>query len=307
MALRHHIGIEITRAEFRLVEIRMNDGFVVVLRCGVYPTTHAFGSALLHQVPFDHALAKSFVHDASIMFHERALFASHMSIVVPDHAAVLTVLPLEEQFSDADLQEHLQWECATLSGLPEGTRFRVRTREAGKSGDTRLRLLAGMPQATIEFLTSAFSHLTFAVHAIEVEHLLFESMLPAPADGAAPARAVLGMHEHVCTSSILSDSHPAGLRSVAVDTSETRIRTALHSLRAVLQSTDATIDEAFVFGPHGDEQARAELASVTGIPVRAFNPMRAVTFLSGAEAAHAGSFPPHTFNAALLAAVKGAS
>ena len=288
------------------MEIRESEGFPSVLRCGVYATERNYAGPALHDAPYNYELAKAFVQDASRMFHDRKLFASNMTIILPADAAVAAVIPCDSRLDEMTRRDQLEWECCMLAGMEAGSKFRVFSQLLRRASETDDYLVAGLPRETIAFLTSTFSHLTFSVRSIEIDHFLFETMLPAtPANIQMDSRAVIGMHEHRCTASILTGEQHAGVCHAAPGPRRTIISTALRALHSLLESSGIKVEEVFLYGSCADDKARAELCRMLSIPVRIFSPIRAVSFLAGSEAAEAAKVPASAFSAALLGALKG--
>ncbi|MBL0173787.1 MAG: hypothetical protein IPP94_00695 [Ignavibacteria bacterium] len=308
MPLSHHLGLEISDNALRLVEVRINDGFPIVLRCDVAEASHAYGSDLLHRVPFDYELAKAFITDIAGLFHGRTVLSNRISVVLPATVPLLVTLPVDADLSPSERDEHLQWECRTLSGAPDNAEFHLYQQSLGHGKDTEILLVAAMPRETVRFLKSAFEHLTFQVSGIEIDHFLYETFIPTLYPQAARATfAVLGIAPPRCIASVTGEDGYLGMLRGTITRAGHAELDALTVLHGVLHEHPATVMQAiFLYGPGATEHSAQALSRLLDVPVHAVHPMRAVSFIAGAEAEKARAHTPETFDAALCAAMKGA-
>jgi hypothetical protein len=308
MPLSHHLGLEITDNALRLVEVRINDGFPIVLRCDVVETAHPYGSELLHKLPFDYQLAKAFIGDIAGLFHGRTVLSNRISVVLPTTVPLLVTLPVDADLSPAERDEHLQWECRTLTGAPDNAEFHLYQHVIGRGPGSEILLVAAMPRETVRFLKSAFEHLTFEVSGIEIDHFLYETFIPTLYPQVARATfAVLGIAPPRCIASVTGADGYLGMQRGEVTRVNHPEIDALSVLYAILHAHPATVMQAmFLYGPGATEQSTQSLAQLLDVPVHAVHPMRAVSFLAGAEEEKARAHTPETFDAALCAAMKGA-
>jgi Tfp pilus assembly PilM family ATPase len=309
MALSHHLGLEISDNALRLVEVRMSDRFPIVLRCEVAECQHAFGSALLHRVPYEYALAKAFVGDIASLFHGRAILSHRISIVLPSTAALIATIPIDSGLGETALKEHLQWECRTLSGTAPDAQFQLFHQVIGRGNGYDTHLLAALPRETVTFLKSTLEHLTFEVTGIEIDHFLFETVIPRfyPEAGGKTI-GVVGIAPPRCIASVSGADGYLGVhrdRVTRADRPGNEVLSTLHPL--LLSRPDTALQTLFLYGPGATTPVEQNLAELLTIPVRAVHPARAVSYVTRAEEEKAAAHPAHTFDAALSAAIKGAA
>ena len=306
MAVTHHIGLEIAQNAFKLVEIRTLDGFPAILRADLYETTRNYGSSLLHEIPFDYDLAKSFIHELTDLLQRRMVYSGAVSISLPALVPVIATIPVDAGLTVDEKREHFLWECRTLNALDPDLDLHVMPLLLDSRDGVETHLLVSLPKATLQFLKSTFLHLTFSVHSIDIDHFILEravrKMHPQATEAAI---AVFGIFEEYCLLGVYHESAYRGFRSTAVSYKENYVKQVLRLLESVLAGEESLqIDQIFLYGQCATKSFQDTLRSVVRVPVTVFNPFSRFSFLTESDASAAVKHPKHTFDVAVCAAWK---
>ena len=166
-----------------------------------------------------------------------------------------------------------------------------------------------MPRETVRFLKNTLEHLTFEVTGIEIDHFLFETFIPKLyPEATGKTVAVIGIAPPRCTASLAAADGYIGVRRDALMRSDQPTNEVLGTLHNLLEAhPDTAVQSLFLYGPAATNTTERMLAELLDIPVRTVHPVRAVSFVTRAEAEKAAAHPAHTFDAALCAAIKGAA
>lgn len=308
MSIAHHIGFDIGRKSFRLVELRATDGFPVVLRTSVTETPHDFSTPLLHEAPFDQEVATSFVRSVSELLHRRPFFSTTVSITLPVDLPLIATVPVDATLTKEEIREHLHWECRTLSSLDPSVDLSVLPFLLHATDAVITYLVVSLPKPTVQFLKSVFQHLTFTVRAIDMAHFVMERAIrrlqTAPAEAAA--HAVLGAFDDMCAIGVFRGPEYRGFRYSRVSYREQYLSRALQLLDDLLGTAhESSVESIHVYGPAANERLFEQLSSLLRIPVLPFRPMEKVSFLAETDAIEARTHAPFAVDTALCAAWGG--
>jgi hypothetical protein len=307
MAVDHHIGFEIAERSLRLVELRVSDGFPSILRADEVATSHAFGSSLLHSIPFDRDLAKAFVRDVAALVHRRPFLAQRISIVLPPLVPLIGTFPVDAHLPPDEQRRHLERECRRLTFIDDASDVSVLSFpiERAEAADTHLAV--SLPRTTVDFLQSVFSHLTFQVDSIDIEHFVVErasQRIYKEVEGLTCG--TLGLFTAGCTASIARADTYFGFRVAAASWRRQYLAHALSLLTSLLQTrARASLEALVLFGDERCEEFHPSLEQALGIPVHRFLPSRNISFMADTAALDADRLPPHVFTAATAAAWNG--
>jgi Tfp pilus assembly PilM family ATPase len=309
MAVDHHIGLEIAENGLRLVELRVNDGFPFILRADEITTRHAYGTALLHSTPYDRDLAKEFVRDVATLVHRHPFLSARVSIVLPPLVPLIATIPVDAHLSAAEQRQHIMRECKQLTSLGDNAQVSVLSFPLARADAAVNNLAVSLPQPTVDFLKAVFSHLTFEVHSIDIDHFVIERAAQRLyKEHAASTCGMLGLSATACTASITRGDAYFGFRVSHTSYKQQYLAHALSQLSTLLQSrARASLDALMLFGDERCEEYHPVLESVLDIPVHRFLPSRHIAFYSAATAEEAERHPPHVFTAAAAAAWNGLS
>lgn len=304
MSVDHHIGLEIAEHSLRLVEMRMSDGFPFILRADECQTEHAFGTALLHSVPFDRDLAKEFVRDVATLVHQHPFVSDRISIVLPPLLPLIVTIPVDAHLSPKEQRSHIAWECRQLTSLDRKTEVSVLSFPLEKLEDSISFLAVSMPQTTVDFLKSVFSHLTFQVHSIDIDHFVIErasqllyKQLPEKTCGS------LGLFNTSYTASIMRGDAYFGFKLSPATYRQHYLAEALSLLASLLQKrARSSMDSLLLFGDDRCDEFQPALEKVLDISIHRFLPSQHITYYSKATAEEAARHPAHVFTAAASAA-----
>jgi Tfp pilus assembly PilM family ATPase len=309
MAVDHHIGVEIAEQSLRLVELRVTDGLPAILRADELPTRHRFGTALLHDVPFDRDLAKEFVRDIATLVHRHPFLSSRLSVVLPPLVPMIATLPVDANQTHEEQRRYLARECTSLSSLDDAARVSVLSFPLSRTDSTVQHIAVALPQSTVDFLKSVFLHLTFQVHSIDIDHFVVERAAQRfYKEESTGTCGTLGLCAASCTASITRGKTYFGFRVSRMSWREQYLAHALSMLSALLRTrAKASMDALVLFGDERCDEFHPALEKVLDIPIHRFLPSRLITFHSDTSAAHADTRPLHTFTAAVAAAWNGLS
>jgi Tfp pilus assembly PilM family ATPase len=246
MSVSHHIGLEIAGSCFRLVELQRQDHHTVVLRADVYDTGENFASPRMFDLPFDRGLAKTFISDLLNALTASAIYSPAVSLVLPSDLPLVATLPLDVSVAEQERMALLEWECRTLMGFAEGTAMSVLMHPIRRDGVQSSALVVALPQSLVDFLNSVFSHLTFELAAIDIDHFVMENLvrLQYPkytADGLA----VLGLFASHCSAGIYHGSVYSGFRLGQISY---RQQYASQALRLIEDLSTRRLDNVYCFG-----------------------------------------------------------
>jgi hypothetical protein len=250
MAIKHHIGLEISEQAFQFVEVRIVNGAPLILHAERIRTTRDFGTQLLHETPFHKDLAKAFISDMTSLFQKHNLLASTISIALPVSVCLVTTLPVDRRLSEAERTEQFAWECRTLMSLSPEIKVRVLSQPMQTIGDGEHHLLVALPESTLVFLSSVLSHLTFTVQSVEPNHFVQENSILQSGDRSAGSGfAVCGIFESCCSVGVYEQDRYCGFRSGIVSYKQQLASTILLHLEKVLTDHHATrVDTLHLFG-----------------------------------------------------------
>lgn len=247
MNVAHHIGLEIAGNCFRLVELQRQDHHTVVLRADVCDTGADFASTRVFDLPFDRDLAKIFISDLVRTLTASNVYAPAVSLILPSDLPLVATLPLDVSVPEAERMAQLEWECRTLMGFPEDTAMSVLSHPIRRDGMHASALVVALPQSLVHFLNSVFSHLTFDLAAIDVDHFVMENLVRLrypkyTSDGLA----VLGMFASYCSAGVYHGSVYNGFRIGPVSYRQQYATQALHLIESIAVGP---LDNVYCFGP----------------------------------------------------------
>ena len=308
MAIRHHIGLEISEQSFQFVEVRIVDEAPLILHAERIRTSRDFSAQLLHEAPFHKDLAKAFISDMTSLCQRQNLLASAISVALPISACLVTTVPVDSRLSESERTEQFEWECRTLMSLSPDTKVRVLSQPMQKMDDGERHLLVAFPEATLVFLSSVLAHLTFTIQSIEPNHFVQEnSILQHERLNAGSGFAVCGLFDSCCSVGVYENDCYRGFRSGIVSYKQQLSSTVLLHLENILNEHHNTrIDTLHLFGPSATEQMESTFRQLLHIEVRRCDLTTTVPFASQAGEAAALKEKPFTFDTALRAALRNA-
>jgi len=287
------------------VELRANNDGSVIARASAVKTEYDFGSSIIHDVPYNRKLAKSFITDLTLLFHNSPLASQRVSIAIPASSMIIATFPVDPHLSDQQRDEQLSWECRTLYGYGSERQIDVQTHLLRSTGDADYFLAAGMPKQTSTFLKSVFSQMALTVSDIDVEHFTVENhiqeLIPNP---GAHSFAVFGLFETHCAVGVYDRGRYCGFKQASVSAKEGYFAQTLRLLQAILAGEPTVkLEAVFAYGNAAAQPALDALRSILAIPVRRYEPRKATPALDQRTAENLSRCTPHTFDIAASAAI----
>lgn len=305
MDVRHHIGLEIAEHSFRLVEMSTQDRRTTILRADIWETEHDYASHLLHEVPFEKNLARSFIASLSDLINSDAIFSTAVSLVLPVDLPVITTLPIDRGMTEEAKFEQLQWETRTLAGLPEKTQMHILTHRVGQTADAEKILVVALPQSTVDFLVTTFSYLTLDLASIDVDHFILEDWVRHSYGSDTQARiGVLGLYSRFCSAGVYTAGSYRGFRMRGFDSRRQYLAQTVQAFDELLRPDALPLDSVYAFGAEAIPGVAETLQGLLDAPVSRIIPL-VNTNVSDEIRTTLDLYGEHHFDAAAGAALRG--
>lgn len=299
----HKLGIEIADHAFRLVELRYQNNVPTILHADEFATEYNFGSHLLHDAPFNEALAKSLLRDLTLFFRRQKIFSSSVSVTIASHVPFIATLPIDASQTSEEQLRHLRWECELHLPHWRNIDLKIFTHPLSENDGAKVFLTIALPSRTVQFLSTIFSLLTLKLDNLMIDHFAVEHAVDTLVH--TKTYALLGFHEHYFTLSLYQDHIYIGYKTHQFQSREHTISAVLRALHELLHSpADGILRTLFVYGPACEDAVIHALRSLLTITVQRFDPLSKISFHNPAEAEPALRYPPTTFSAALGAALQ---
>ncbi len=306
MWVTHHIGLEIAERSFRLVEMKKQDSQMTILRADALTTGRNYASGMLHEIPFDRDSAKQFITELAELIGRDSVLSGGISIVLPANLPVVTTVHLDPALDENQQHEQLQWECRTLGGFGAETEMHILSHKLQGQGKTTDYLAVALPKATVRFLASTMSHLTFELSSVDANHFVIENWVrQAYPFNARDNFTVLGMFNHFCAAGAYAAGEYLGFRMQGYSYREESLSQAERLLNDLHGNHDRnTTHSIYMYGEEAAPGVASSLHELLEKPVSRIAPLTDTRIPEHVQR-RLDVFNEHTFDVAVCAAARG--